>query len=50
MTKLMKWHIEEIMESFVVGGFVANDSEKFLAGSFILTSIERLMSVDKFIY
>ena len=47
MTKLMKWHVEEIMESFVVGGFVANDSEKFLAGSFILTSMIDTIKVDK---
>lgn len=47
MTKLMKWHIEEIMESFVVGGFVANDSEKFLAGSFILTSMIDTIKVDE---
>lgn len=47
MTKLMKWHVEEIMESFVVGGFVANDSEKFLAGSFILTSMIDAIKVDE---
>lgn len=47
MTKLLKWHVEEIMESFVVGGFVANDSEKFLAGSFILTSMIDTIKVDE---
>mgnify|MGYP000871157739 CR=1 FL=1 len=47
MTKLMKWHIEEIMESFVVGGVVANDSERFLAGTSIITSMIDTVKVDE---
>lgn len=47
MTKLTKWSIEEIMESFVVGGVVANDSERFLACSSILTSMIDTVEVDE---
>ena len=47
MTKLAKWHVEEIMESFVLGGFPASDSERFLAGSSILTSMIDTVEVDE---
>ena len=29
MTKLAKWHVEEILENFVLGGFPVKDSERF---------------------
>ena len=31
MTKLAKWHVEEILENFVLGGFPVKDSEKILS-------------------
>lgn len=47
MTKLAKWHVEEIMESFVLGGFIASDSERFLAGTFVITSMIDTVEVDE---
>ena len=32
MTKLAKWHVEEILENFVLGGFPVKDDDKFLDG------------------
>lgn len=39
MTKLAKWHVEEILENFVLGGFPVKDDDRFLACSSILTSM-----------
>lgn len=47
MTKLAKWHVEEILESFVLGGFTVKDDDRFLAGSSILTSMIDTVEVDE---
>lgn len=47
MTKLMKWHIEEIMENFVLNGFIISDDERFLAGTFVITSMIDTVEVDE---
>lgn len=30
MTKLTKWSIEEMLENFVLNGFIISDDERFL--------------------
>lgn len=47
MTKLTKWSIEEIMESFVLNGFIISDDERFLAGTFVITSMIDTVEVDE---
>lgn len=47
MTKLAKWHVEEIMENFVLGGFTVKDDDRFLACSSILTSMIDTVEVDE---
>ena len=47
MTKLAKWHVEEIMENFVLGGFPVKDDDRFLACSSILTSMIDTVEVDE---
>ena len=47
MTKLAKWHVEEIMENFVLGGFPVKDDDMFLACSSILTSMIDTVEVDE---
>ena len=46
MTKLAKWHVEEILENFVLGGFPVKDDDRFLACSSILTSMIDTVEVD----
>lgn len=47
MTKLAKWHVEEILENFVLGGFPVKDDDRFLACSSILTSMIDTVEVDE---
>lgn len=47
MTKLAKWHVEEILENFVLGGFTVKDDDRFLACSSILTSMIDTVEVDE---
>lgn len=47
MTKLAKWHVEERLENFGLGGFPVKDSERFLAGSSILTSMIDTIEIDE---
>lgn len=47
MTKLAKWHVEEIMENFVLDGFPVKDDDRFLACSSILTSMIDTVEVDE---
>lgn len=47
MIKLAKWHVEEIMENFVLGGFPVKDDDRFLACSSILTSMIDTVEVDE---
>ena len=47
MTKLTKWSIKEIMESFVLNGFIISDDERFLAGTFVITSMIDTVEVDE---
>lgn len=47
MTKLAKWHVEEILENFVLGGFPVKDDDRFLACSSILTSMIVTVEVDE---
>ena len=47
MTKLAKWHVEEILENFVLGGFPVKDDDRFLACSSILTSMIDIVEVDE---
>ena len=47
MTKLAKWHVEEMLENFVLGGFPVKDDDRFLACSSILTSMIDTVEVDE---
>lgn len=47
MTKLAKWHVEEMLENFVLGGFPVKDDDRFLACSSILTSMIDNVEVDE---
>ena len=47
MTKLAKWHVEEILENFVLGGFTVKDDDRFLACSSILISMIDTVEVDE---
>lgn len=55
MTKLAKWHVEEILENFVLGGFPVKDDDRFLACSSILTLVvnnigSRPVTIDNVVY
>lgn len=47
MTKLTKWSIEEMLENFVLNGFIISDDERFLAGTFVITSMIDTVEVDE---
>lgn len=47
MTKLTKWSIEEMLENFVLNGFIISDDERFLAGTFVITSMVDTVEVDE---